>query len=173
MGSSFQLPTLRPVAIPTKGLSWLSAIKVWWTVQREWELVDNYQFTVSDGTTIVIPKGYIFNGASVPRMLRWFISPTGIFLIPSLVHDFGYNFDYVWVLNKEADGSAKFIRGTVSSTKPRQKVWDTLFFSVGQQVNGMTWLNRALYSALRMVGFVAWRACRKNPTTQIDPNEIN
>jgi hypothetical protein len=170
-----ELPVLRPVAIPTKGLSWFSAMKVWWRSIRDWELMEDYFFTLPDGRTAVIPKGYVFNGASVPRMLRGLISPTGIFLIPALLHDFGYDFDYLWVVEKRDEESGEPLTVTkcaVTYNPSRQKIWDKLFYSVGKQVNGMGWLDNALYLTLRVAGFMAWRKCRKANKADITPSSI-
>ena len=39
----------------------------------------------------VIEKGFEFDGASVPKFLAMWLSPTGVLLMGGLVHDYGYN----------------------------------------------------------------------------------
>ena len=53
----------------------------------------DFEYTLPDGREIVIPEGFVFDGASVPRLLWGLLSPTGLLLIGGLVHDFGYRFD--------------------------------------------------------------------------------
>ena len=154
--SFFSMPVVRPVPIPTRGQSWFKALKTWWVTQRQWELMEDYYYALADGRTVMIPKGFVFNGASVPRPLRWLISPTGVFLIPSLLHDFGYGHDYQWVA---VHGT--FVSSVISPSSNRRKVWDQQFYEVSVEVNGMKALSKAVYATLRVAGWVAWNASRK------------
>lgn len=151
------MPKLVPVLIETKGLSWFRAIRVWWGSLREWELAEDWIFLLPNGKVATVPKGYRFNGASVPRLFRSLVSPNGVMLVQSLLHDFGYDYDYLWI--RQADGS--HIRDAVRPYDTgRKEVWDQVFKEVGDHVNGMTWLNTAAYWALRLGGKSAWKACR-------------
>ena len=90
-----QWPLLRPLRLVTK--TWRDACK-----RRGWELADDWCVKVVDtkrailAGSIVIPKGTVVDGASVP--LPWLVSfltfgilrPNGILLIPSIVHDYAY-----------------------------------------------------------------------------------
>lgn len=46
--------------------------------------------TLINGRTLVVPKGTISNGASVPRFLWGIYSPYGTYTNPSIIHDFLY-----------------------------------------------------------------------------------
>lgn len=52
---------------------------------RRFELVEDWQFFVYR-----VPKGFITDGASVPRILYWLFEPTGILFLPAIVHDWLY-----------------------------------------------------------------------------------
>ena len=65
---------------------------VWIFEVRKWELMENWYFTLNDDVQIVINKGFVFDGASIPRPLWAFLSPVGLLLIPGLIHDYGYKF---------------------------------------------------------------------------------
>jgi len=161
-----QLPVLRPVPIATRGRSWWTALLIWWTTQRQWEVVEDYRYTFASGQTVIIPKGFIFNGATVPRPLRWLISPTGVFLIPSHLHDFAYTYNYQWVQGKE--GPEVFPE--TGPKKDHRDIWDTQFHEAGVEVNGMGWLCKSVYWTLRLFGGVAWRASRRETPPAVKPS---
>ena len=50
-----------------------------WKLTKDWSI---YGYTV--------PKGFEFNGASVPKSLQWIVSPDGVLLVPSILHDYMY-----------------------------------------------------------------------------------
>lgn len=77
-----EMPNLLPIQIPTKGEPLLKQIFIWIFSIRDWKLTDNWFYTLRDGTKIVIPKGFIFNGASIPRPLWAILSPVGLLFIP-------------------------------------------------------------------------------------------
>ncbi len=131
-----EMPILRPVPIPTKGLSFWKRIGVWRHTTRKWEVMEDWQYK----NAFFTPKGFIFDGASVPRFLWWFLSPTGLLLIPSLVHDNGYKYGGTW---------------------PR-KHWDDLFRVVTKEVTGTTIIPWIAWAAVRLGGWKAWRKHRRN-----------
>jgi len=148
------MPFLKPIPIPTRSRPVLMRILVWIFEVRQWELVNNWYFELENGIQIVINKGFIFDGASIPRPLWALLSPVGLLLIPGLIHDYGYKFDQLWQVNK--DGTLTPFLG-----KSGRKVWDDLFRSVGQQVNGFSFIDTLAWSGLRVGGFIAWNKHRK------------
>ena len=130
-----EMPILRPVPIPTKGLSFWKRIGVWRHTTRKWEVMEDWSYP-----GFCIPKGFIFDGASVPRCLWWFLSPVGLLLIPGLVHDWGYKND---------------------SWNDRDIV-DMLFRQVIKEVTDTTIIPWIAYFAVRLGGWKAWRRHRKN-----------
>ena len=55
---------------------------------------DYYLFLPWLQKTIMIPKDFVFDGASVPRIFWPIIDPVGVLLIGSLFHDFGYGYNH-------------------------------------------------------------------------------
>lgn len=152
--------------IGTKGLSWFDAIRVWWGSPREWELLEDWDFQLPNGKSVTVPKGYRFNGASVPRVFRSLVSPNGVMLVQSLLHDFGYDYDYLWA--RQPDGS--HVRDAIRPYNgARKEIWDQVFREVGNHVNGMSWLNTAAYWALRLGGKSSWKACRRARKKDVYP----
>lgn len=61
------------------------------------ELTSDWILTLNDGTKIIVPKGFVNDGASVPRAL-WLIpgfSPFGVLLEGGILHDFAYQHGYL------------------------------------------------------------------------------
>ena len=52
-----------------------------------------------EGVEYVIPAGFQFDGASVPKFLATFLSPVGVLLMGGLIHDYGYK--YATLLKKD------------------------------------------------------------------------
>ena len=87
---------------------------------------ENWEYDLPDGRRVLIPKGFVFDGASIPRLLWFFLSPTGLLLIPGLIHDFGYRYDYIWVVGEDG-------RICKQDQAMGQDYWDEVFYSVGEQ----------------------------------------
>jgi len=155
-------PILKPIKIGTKNSNFWARIKVWWNTTRKWELIEDFYFTLNNGSIIKIPKGFVFDGASVPRQLWWFLSPTGILLIPGLIHDYAYRYDHIIVV--VADG-VHIINDKTYSHRCCEGYgkdhWDALFLEVAKQVNGMIILDKAAWLALKWYGDKAWKENRK------------
>ena len=97
------MPELKPVPIATKN----HGFTVWLHSVRTWELTEDWKYrlptscTGGKGVKIVIPKGFVFDGASVPRPLWAILHPSGLLLIPALVHDFAYRCGFLWEITAE------------------------------------------------------------------------
>ena len=91
----------------------------------------------------------MFDGASVPKFLASWLSPTGVLLVGGLVHDYVYK--YTVLLKK----------GKKETTSPMtQQEADALFRDIGIEQNGFHFLNKLAYWSLRIGGFVAWNGHR-------------
>lgn len=145
-----EMPHMMPIAIPTAGKGFWSAIWMWFMGVRQWQIAKDWHFEVN-GQAYVIPKGFIFDGASVPKFLASWLSPTGILLLGGLVHDFIYKYETL-VLKGKKKCEPNFT----------QKEADELFRDINIEQNGIHVLNYAAYYALRLGGFVAWNGHRKN-----------
>lgn len=144
------MPNMEPIGIPTKGKGFWGAIYVWLMVTRTWRITSDFHFKI-DNVNYVIPKGFEFDGASVPKFLRSWLSPMGVLLIGGLVHDFMYKYEIILRKGKK--------KSTSVST---QKEADRIFRDININVNGFRFINYLAYYALRLGGFVAWNGHRKN-----------
>jgi hypothetical protein len=142
-------PELKPLPIKTKGKGFWKGIAMWLLSTRNWEITKDWKYNI-DGTEYVIPAGFTFDGASIPKFLRTFFSPVGVLLIGGLVHDYAYKYKTLLESNK------KKTMGDLT-----QKRADEIFRDINIVVNGFYVMNYLAYYSLRLGGFVAWNGHRK------------
>jgi len=143
------MPHIKPLPIKTKGKGFWKAIVMWLLSTRNWELTQDWKYNL-DGTEYVIPKGFTFDGASIPKFLRTFFSPVGVLLIGGLVHDYMYKYTHCKPVS--AKGALLVVD---------QKRADQIFRDINIVVNGFYTMNYLAYWSLRIGGFVAWNGHRK------------
>ena len=144
-----ELPHLQPIAIKTKGKGFFKGIIMWLLGTRNWVILKDFKYTLN-GTEYVIPKGFTFDGASIPKFLRTFFSPVGVLLMGCLVHDYMYKY----AACKPADKKGQLLLVD-------QKRADEIFRDINIEVNGFYFMNYLAYWSLRLGGFVAWNGHRK------------
>ena len=143
------LTHLQPLKFPTTGKRFLGGIVAWLLGTRNWEITKDWHYTI-DGTDYVIPAGFQFDGASIPKFLRTFFSPVGVLLVGGLVHDYAYKYTTLLEKNKKN-----------TMDKLSQKRADEIFRDININVNGFYVMNYLAYYSLRLGGFVAWNGHRK------------
>ena len=142
-------PTMQPIPIKTKGKGFFTMIKMWLLGTRHWEIAKDFNYELN-GEKYVIPKGFKFDGASIPKFLHTFLSPVGVLLIGGLVHDYAYKYETLLKHGK------KETLGVIS-----QKRADEIFRDINIDVNGFYLMNQLAYISLRLGGFLAWKKHRK------------
>jgi hypothetical protein len=142
-----ELPHMQPIRIPTKDKGFWGAIILWIMTVRTWTITKDFYYKLR-GQEYVIPKGFTFDGASVPKFLASFLSPVGVLLIGGLVHDYAYKYACL----QQKNGTLLLLN---------QKLADKLFRDISIEVNGFQFLNYLAYYALRLGGFMAWNKHRK------------
>jgi hypothetical protein len=166
------MPKLQPLPIKTKNHNIFIRIFIWIMTIRKWQLIEDWLYDLPDGATIIIPKGFVFDGASIPRPLWGLLSPTGLLLIPGLIHDFAYRYDYLWALKVANNGDTD---NCVYKYKHNsgQRHWDTMFREVGVRINGMVIIDALAWAALFLMGWSAWRSNRKGNAAELKPDSMN
>ena len=142
------MPKMQPVPIATKGKGFWKGIWMWITGVRHWVVCEDFHYTLN-GEGYMIPAGFQFDGASVPKFLATFLSPVGVLLMGGLVHDYGYRY-----------GCLKKVTGE-HTDRMTQKELDVIFRDICIEVNGFKVLNYLAWAALYVAGFVAWNNNRK------------
>jgi hypothetical protein len=148
-----ELPCLQALRIDTKGKGFFKGILIWLLSTRNWVLTKDFHYNIN-GEDFVIPTGFQFDGASIPKFLRTFFSPVGVLLVGGLVHDYGYKYETLLLKNKSENGSRTI--GLKS-----QKWMDQTFRDININVNGFYTMNYLAYWSLRLGGFMAWNGHRK------------
>ena len=156
------MPILRPLPIATKHeLPW-TRVWNWVTTVRKWEVVYDWVYKLPAGPRVVIPSPFVFDGASIPRPLWGILSPTGLLLVPGLIHDYGYRYDYLWAV----DDKGQFYKYEEGAGR---RTWDKIFYQVGEEVNGMSLLDGMAWGSLGLAGWMAWNSNRKLNAREIFP----
>ena len=143
-----ELPIMQPLIIPTKDLPWYSALWVWMTVKRRFRIKEDYYFKMTwlPGEPVIkIHKNFIFDGASIPRLLWWILSPTGLLFVPAIFHDFGYTFN-AWVMMDDK----------LYEPAKGQKFFDDQFKNFSELLNGVPLVSSSAWASLRTFGKIAW-----------------
>jgi len=104
-----------------------------------WELLEPFEWY-----GIVVPKGFITDWASIPRLFWGIINPAGQIKAAALTHDYLYS-----------------KRGKLYAQPPRtRKQCDQIFLNIMVAV-GMSWFKRTMaYTAVRAFGWIAWNKSR-------------
>jgi hypothetical protein len=143
------MPSMKPLPIKTKGKGFFKGVLLWLLGTRQWEIANDWEYTLN-GNKYVVPAGFKFDGASIPKFLHTFLSPVGVLLMGGLVHDYAYKYETLLRANK---------RDTLG--KISQKRADEIFRDINIENNGFYVMNWLAYWSLRVGGFVAWNGHRK------------
>ena len=142
------MPKMSPMPIETKDKGFFKGVWMWLMGSRHWEIVEDWHYQLGDNK-FVVPAGFQFDGASVPKFLATFLSPVGVLLMGGLVHDYAYKYACLKTVGKKALNSDLDQKGA-----------DELFRDICIEVNGFKVLNYLAYWSLRLAGFVAWNGHR-------------
>lgn len=167
-------PRYERVPYALHGKSWLGQLWAGWTTPPRLRLLEDWILIFPGGLRIIVPRGFVTDGASVPRALWWLLSPFGVLLEGGLVHDFGYQYGYL--LSPYRIDQAFNIRSLqlraeyariygpnipVYVGKP-QRFFDDLLEAVTIDLTGACCQAWAARQALRFFGLLTWsryRAC--------------
>lgn len=121
---------------------------------HKFQFMEDWYFHVN-GIRYMIPKGFISDGASIPKPLRMIVNPTGYLFLPSFPHDFAYKNGYmleIWPDMNEA------LKSPISRIRA-----DFLFKELANELYPMKSCKTALaYQGLKVGGGFAWKNHRKN-----------
>ncbi|MDP8268277.1 MAG: DUF1353 domain-containing protein [Candidatus Tenebribacter davisii] len=122
--------------------------------RRRWTVLCDYCLWVPAlGKWIFVPMDFIFDGASVPKILNGIYSPTGMLLLGAVPHDFGYR--YKGLLHVNYLGEIYFVSYTKSQL-------DSIFHILNTYESGMPHASYVAKFVLTLVGFLGWRENRKS-----------
>ncbi len=111
---------------------------------REWEVIEDYTYERGP-IRITVRKGFVYDGASIPRVFWRFIGPpaAGKYAHASLLHDWLY-------VHQQLFRNGKVVKIT------RKEVDDIMLMVMKE--DGVSWWRRnAIHRGVRLGGGRAWR----------------
>lgn len=138
------LPIIKPVRIPTKDKGFFGGLWLWLTGTRQWEFNKDWYFVIDD-VEYVIPKGFVFDGASIPKAMWAIISPTGVLLIGATIHDYMYQ------------NGKLLMRGKRKERIVTRREADRIFRQVSIEVNGFSIVNWMAWAGVRLFGWMFFK----------------
>jgi hypothetical protein len=138
-----EMPILKPLPFPRN----MGYFKTLFSYTPEWKVVMNFWIILPDYQAILIPAGFVFDGASIPKIFRGLLSPVGVLLVAAMVHDYAYQHHYIMFGEHGPPIKKKYMSKAEA---------DSLFLEIADYTNGLPWLNRIAYLAVRQYGIGAW-----------------
>ena len=128
--------------------------------KQDWVVVGNWEFILPEGIKTIIPSGFITDLVSIPRRLWSFISPFGSLLFAGIIHDFGYQYGYIWAFDKHG----QLYKHGIGMDR---NYWDDLFLRIANDTNHNPAFNRFAASFLTVFGSTSWNYYRENPQQEL------
>lgn len=155
------MPKLLPYAIKTQQFSFV--FKLWRLLfrKRQWQLIEDWHYTLPNQRVIIIPKGFLFDGSSYPAIVWLFFSPTGLLLIPVILHDFCFQHNYLWALQ---DGRIIKFKQDSGFLK-----WSALIRNVGIERNELLLIDYFTWLMCITFGWINWIAFQKKEKVELIP----
>lgn len=123
------------------------------TFRRKFKVREDYCLWVPKlGTWIFVPKYFVYDGASIPKILNSLYSPTGVLLLGALPHDFGYRYEGLFHVDH---------RGGLYFVSYNKKQLDSIFDTLCEYESGMGKASAIATVTLSVAGFLGWRENRK------------
>jgi hypothetical protein len=143
----------------------------WRISQRHWVLNEDFIFWCETSKLwIKIPKGFVSDAASIPKILHFVINPIDAILFGSLVHDFIYRFDALIVCDDENFGDWTIVENI-------SRVYaDKLLREISMQYDKIPWAAEICYWTIIPFGYFAWERARdrnyKLTSVNPDPHDV-
>lgn len=157
-----EMPKLQPYAIKTRQFSFFS--KLWRLLfrKRQWQLIDDWHYRLPNKRVIIVPKGFVFDGSSYPAIVWFLFSPTGLLLIPVILHDFCFQYNYLWAV--QDDRIFKFKPGSGFLK------WSALIRNVGIERNELHLIDYSIWLICITFGWINWFAFQNKKVIELRPN---
>jgi hypothetical protein len=101
-------------------------------------LIRSFRARLHDGSPVIVPRGFVTDFASVPRLFWRILPPWGTYSPAAVVHDYLY-------------ATGRF---------PRKKA-DQAFLCLMKALGVPRWKRTVMYWGVRLGGSIAWNAWRK------------
>lgn len=164
MIKAMEMPKLQPFAIKTKKFPFY--LKFWRLLfrKRQWQLIDDWHYVLPNKRVVVIPKGFVFDGSSYPAIVWLFFSPTGLLLIPVILHDFCFQYNYLWA--EQDDRLYKFKQGWGFVQ------WSAFIRNVGIERNELIIIDYIIWLMCLTFGWVNWLTFQRKEKAPLLPSKL-
>jgi hypothetical protein len=150
---SIHFPTLTPI-IDIKPYTIWGHIKKFLTDRRRFLVEHDYYLWIAEiKMFIYIPKGFIYDGASVPKFFYSIFSPTGMLFFGSGPHDEGYRYKGLYLMNEF--GKMYFVPFS-------KRELDKIFGHLCEMESGLVIAPYVAQFMLTLFGFTGWLSARWN-----------
>lgn len=130
------------------------------TYRRKFEIMEDYfLYSPHLDTWVFLPKGFIFDGASVPKVLNGLYNPTGMLLLGAAPHDLGYRYEGLFLIDKDHE---------LHFSTFSKKELDTVFNNFCAYESGMPKASGTATLGLSLFGFLGWRENRRKNCNLFD-----
>ncbi len=147
-------PIIQAVHEPPVKMNWWKRFKRFMSYRRKWQVKEDYIiWSPFLKHYVFIPKNFVFDGASVPKMLNSVYAPNGVLLLGACPHDFGYRYAGLVLVYPVVN---------LLFFKPlTKKELDAVFQDFCAMESGMQQASSVATFGLRVAGFTGWNSNRK------------
>lgn len=167
---TMEYPWERKVPLSTRLLPWWKRAIIFLRFSRKSIIDEDYYLYLpfefmADGRPhrhvyIKLPRYTLVDGASIPKILRSFVSPEGVLYIGAIFHDRCYKEgNVILALNYSAIDEGMYDFKEIPISKHES---DKLFCLINWYVTGMDVLPYLAYMGVAVGGWFTWWAYRKN-----------
>jgi hypothetical protein len=147
------LPIVRGV-VENKQISFFKRLWRFFSFKRKWEIIENYiLWCISLQAFILLPKKFIYDGASVPKALGAIYSTIGVLYLGAGPHDLGYRYEGLFLIDP--------VSGELRFQKMSKKELDEIFNCLCTQETGMNIASGIARNTLSVFGISTWKKHRK------------
>jgi hypothetical protein len=159
-----EMPKLQPYAIKTQSFPFYLKLYRLLFRRRQWQVIDDWYYVLPNKRVVIIPKGFVFDGSSYPAIIWLFFSPTGLLLIPVILHDFSFRYDYLWVM--QDDRVFKFKQGSGFFK------WLVFMRNVGVERNELIIIDYFIWLMCITFGWVNWLTFQRKEKVPLLPSKV-
>jgi hypothetical protein len=148
-------PVIRPVLSPTPSRNIFIQMYRFLVFSRRFCLLEHHIFWIPILERFCfIPKTFVYDGASVPKILNFLYMATGLLFYGSLPHDFGYQYAGLLLVNSNSN-RIEFEHFTKHEL-------DIIFEQLSAMESGMPIMSKlARIIGLGLPGIIVWKRYRK------------
>jgi len=150
MKTNIPEPVIQRVEVDYGMSGWWEKTWVYLTTPNQFRIKWDWKFTLN-GKQLMIKRGFIYDGASIPPFLRPFMTSFGPLHRGSIPHDQGYRCRYLydWEGRRVFEGEDR-------------KFWDDMFRDISAETSQLKGLAGIAWVGVRLFGFIPWNKHRKS-----------